>query len=189
MKRLFDFIVSLFAIILLSPLMLIISILIKKEDKGPAIFKQRRGGYKQKHFDIYKFRTMILNAENIGLGYKTEENDPRITKIGRTLRKYSLDELPQLFNVIKGDMSIVGPRPALTVQTDKYNEYQKRRLDVKPGITGLAQVNGRNILTWDERIKWDLEYVDNQSFIFDIKIIYKTVLIVLKKEGVYKDDI
>src|SRR5699024_968963 len=115
------------------------TILIKADDKGPALFKQRRGGYKQQHFNIYKFRTMILNAENVGLGYKTEENDPRITKIGNTLRKYSLDELPQLFNVVKGDMSIVGPRPALTIQTDRYNEFQKRRLDVRPGITGLAQ--------------------------------------------------
>src|SRR5699024_2740190 len=136
----------------------LILLLIKLDDGGPAIFKQQRGGYKQKHFNIYKFRTMVVNAEKIGLGYKTEKNDPRITKIGRFLRKYSLDELPQLFNVLKGDMSIVGPRPALTVQTDKYNEYQLKRLDVKPGITGWAQVNGRNSLSWDERIKWDIEY-------------------------------
>lgn len=185
MKRLFDFVTSLFAIILLSPVMIIVSILIKKDDKGPVLFKQKRGGYKQKHFEIYKFRTMVLNAENIGLGYKTEENDPRITKVGNTLRKYSLDELPQLFNVVKGDMSIVGPRPALPVQTDRYNEYQKKRLDVRPGITGLAQVNGRNSLTWDERIKWDVEYSEKRSFMFDIKILMKTVIILFKKEDIY----
>lgn len=184
-KRLFDFIVSLFAVILLSPIMLIVGVLIKKEDKGSVIFKQKRGGYKQRHFNIYKFRTMVLNAENQGLGYKTEENDPRITKIGTTLRKYSLDELPQLFNVVKGDMSIVGPRPALTVQTDVYDNYQKIRLEVKPGITGLAQVNGRNSLSWDERIKWDVEYVKNQSFLLDMKIIFSTILIIFKKEDIY----
>jgi|SRR5690625_63375 len=185
MKRLFDFLVSLFAVILLSPIMIIVIVLIKKEDKGPAIFKQKRGGYKQRHFNIYKFRTMVLNAENKGLGYKIEENDPRITKIGTTLRKYSLDELPQLFNVVKGDMSLVGPRPALTVQTDVYNNYQKKRLEVKPGITGLAQVNGRNSLCWDERIKWDVEYVENQSFLLDMRIIFSTILIILKKEDIY----
>jgi len=185
MKRLFDFLVSLFAIIVLSPIMLIVFLWIKIDDKGPALFKQKRGGYKQKHFNIYKFRTMVLNAEKIGLGYKTEENDPRITKAGMILRKYSLDELPQLFNVIKGDMSIVGPRPALPVQTDVYNEHQKIRLEVKPGITGLAQINGRNSLTWAERIEWDVVYVEKQSFLFDIKIIVKTILILFKKEDIY----
>lgn len=188
MKRLFDFLVSLIAIVILSPIMLLISFLIKSDDKGPVLFKQKRGGYKGNHFNIYKFRTMILNAESIGLGYKTEENDPRITKVGNKLRAYSLDELPQLFNVLKGDMSIVGPRPALTVQTDRYDEHQKKRLDVRPGITGLAQVNGRNDLTWDERIKWDIEYVEKKSMKFDFLILYRTVLIVLTKEGVYKDD-
>lgn len=185
MKRFFDFIISLFAIVILSPILLIVSLLIKTDDKGPVLFKQKRGGYKQEHFNIYKFRTMVLNAEKIGLGYKTEENDHRITKIGVILRKYSLDELPQLFNVLKSDMSIVGPRPALTVQTDVYNDYQKKRLEVKPGITGLAQINGRNSLTWDERIKWDVEYVEKKSFLFDTKIIIKTVLILFKKEDIY----
>jgi len=184
-KRLFDFIVSFLAIIIFIIPMIIISLLIKIDDGGPVLFKQKRGGYKQRHFNILKFRTMVLNAEKKGLGYKTEENDPRITKIGKFLRKYSLDEIPQLFNVLKGDMSIVGPRPALTVQTDEYNEYQKRRLDVKPGITGLAQVNGRNALTWDERIEWDIEYVESQTFLYDIKIIFKTVSTVFGNKNIY----
>lgn len=185
MKRLFDFSASLIALIILSPIMLLVSLLIKIDDKGPVLFKQKRGGYKQQHFYIYKFRTMILNAEKKGLGYKTEENDPRITKIGLFLRKYSLDELPQLFNVLKGEMSIVGPRPALTVQTDVYDDYQKKRLEVKPGITGLAQINGRNSLTWDERIEWDIKYVNNRSFLFDIKIIFQTILTVFKIKDIY----
>jgi len=185
MKRLFDIVTSFIAILIFLIPMLIIAILIKLDDGGPILFKQKRGGYKQKHFDILKFRTMIVNAESVGLGYKTEKNDPRITKVGRFIRKYSLDELPQLINVLKGDMSIVGPRPALTVQTDDYNDYQKIRLEVKPGITGLAQVNGRNALTWDERIEWDIKYVQNRSFLFDIQIIFKTILIVFKRENIY----
>lgn len=186
MKRLFDFIISFLAILVLLFPMIIIAIMIKVDDGGPIIFKQKRGGYKQSHFNIIKFRTMVLNAEKKGLGYKTEENDPRITKVGKILRKFSLDELPQLFNVLKGDMSIVGPRPALTVQTDNYDNYQLKRLDVRPGITGLAQVNGRNSLSWDERIKLDIEYVEKQSFLFDIKILFKTIIIVFRKENIYK---
>jgi len=185
MKRLFDIIISFLAIVVFLIPMLTISIMIKLNDRGPVIFKQKRGGYKQRHFNILKFRTMILNAEKKGLGYKTEENDSRITRVGKFLRRFSLDELPQLFNVLKGDMSIVGPRPALTVQTDEYDDYKKKRLDVKPGITGLAQVNGRNSITWDERIRWDIQYVENQSFFYDMKIIIKTIFIVLKKNNIY----
>jgi len=187
MKRLFDLLCSVPLLVILSPLLLLVAIIMKFEGKGPIIFKQKRGGYKQKHFYIYKFRTMIQNAENTGLGYKTEKNDPRITRVGNVLRKYSIDELPQLINIIKGDMSIVGPRPALTVQTDNYNNYQLQRLQVKPGITGLAQINGRNTLTWDERIKWDVEYVNKASLGLDIKIILKTVFIVLRRKDIYKD--
>src|SRR5690625_3724912 len=187
MKRTFDLVLSIFLLIALSPILLTVAIIIKIEGRGPILFKQKRGGLYQRNFYIYKFRTMVENAENIGLGYKTEENDPRITKVGSILRKYSIDEIPQLINIIKGDMSIVGPRPALPVQTDNYNSYQLQRLQVKPGITGLAQINGRNTLTWDERIKWDVEYVNKASLGLDIKIILKTVFIVLRRKDIYKD--
>ena len=188
MKRLFDLMSSLIAVVLLSPLLVIISVIIKLSDGGKVLFKQKRGGRNQEHFYIYKFRTMIPNAEKIGLKYKTEENDPRITKVGSFLRKYSLDELPQLINIIKGDMSIVGPRPALPVHTDNYNDYQLQRLEVKPGITGLAQINGRNGLTWDEKIEWDLKYVRQASFWLDIKIIFKTVAVILRKDNIYQKE-
>lgn len=187
MKRLLDIVSSLLLLILLSPLFLLVFLIIKTEDGGKVIFKQKRGGINQRHFFICKFRTMIPNAENVGLRFKTEENDPRITKVGNFLRKYSIDELPQLFNIVKGDMSFVGPRPALPVHTDNYNEYQLQRLRVKPGITGLAQVKGRNTISWDERIKWDVEYVNRASLWFDIKIIFKTVLIVLKRKDIYQN--
>lgn len=186
MKRLFDLMSSLIAVVFLSPLLVIISVIIKLNDGGKVLFKQKRGGKNQEHFCIYKFRTMIPNAEKVGLKYKTEENDPRITKVGKILRKYSLDELPQLINIIKGDMSIVGPRPALPVHTDNYNEYQYQRLEVKPGITGLAQVNGRNDLTWDEKIEWDIKYVREASLWLDIKIVFKTVSVILKKDDIYQ---
>jgi|SRR5690625_3269979 len=186
MKRIFDVVCSVLMFTILSPLLLIVAIMIKLDKKGPILFKQTRGGINQRHFSIYKFRTMVQNAENIGLKYKTEENDPRITKVGSFLRKYSIDELPQLINIIKGDMSMVGPRPALPVHTDNYNEYQLQRLQVKPGITGLAQIKGRNNLTWDEKIKWDVEYVKNVSFWLDIKIIFKTAGIVFKKSNIYQ---
>ncbi|QAS53450.1 sugar transferase [Halobacillus litoralis] len=186
MKRLVDLIISVFAFIFFIPLLFIVGILIKIEDRGPVIFKQNRGGIYQKHFEIYKFRTMVQNAENIGLKYKTEENDTRITKVGMFLRKYSIDELPQLINIIKGDMSVVGPRPALPVHTDNYNKYQLKRLQVKPGVTGLAQIKGRNNLSWDEKINWDIKYVEKHSIWLDIKIILKTVKIVFNKKNIYQ---
>ena len=128
---------------------------------------------------------MVQNAENIGTGIYTEENDPRITKIGRLLRKTSLDELPQLINILKGDMSIIGPRPTLRYQVEQYDPYQMQRLNMRPGVTGLAQVNGRNSLPWPKRIEYDVEYVNHYSLWLDFKIILKTVKVVLTAEGVY----
>lgn len=191
-KRILDFILSLIAIIILSPIMIIIAIIIKIDSKGPIFFKQERLGKNGKVFKIFKFRTMVVNAEHIGDGLKVKsENDNRITKIGKVLRKTSLDELPQLINVIKGEMSLIGPRPPVTYHPHKYDEYseeQKKRFEVRPGITGLAQVKVRNFATWDERIEIDIEYINKVSLINDIKILFSTVISVLKKEKIYKEN-
>lgn len=188
-KRILDFILSLLATIVLSPLFLVIAIIIKIDSRGPTFFLQERLGKDGKVFKIIKFRTMIPNAEKIGDGLKVKtESDNRITRIGKILRKTSLDELPQLINVIKGEMSIVGPRPPVTYHPHKYEEYreeQKIRFKVRPGITGLAQIRVRNSASWDERIKIDIEYVDKISFTMDIKIVLKTVVKVFKKDNIY----
>ncbi|MCK8824334.1 sugar transferase [Fuchsiella alkaliacetigena] len=184
-KRIIDFIGSLVGLIILSPLFILIGILIKLDSKGPVFFTQERVGKNGELFKIYKFRTMVENAENIGSGLKTSQNDTRITKIGSFLRYWSLDELPQLINVLKGDMSLIGPRPTIESQVKEYDDYQKRRLEVKPGITGWAQVNGRNELTWPERIDKDIWYIDNYSLFLDLKIFFKTIEVVLFAKGVY----
>lgn len=184
-KRIFDIIFSFLLLVILFPLLVIISILIKIDSKGPIFFIQERAGLKGKPFKIYKFRTMIPNAVNIGNGIYTAENDPRITRVGKFLRRTSLDELPQLFNILKGDMSIIGPRPTLMYQIEQYNNEQRKRLNMKPGVTGLAQVNGRNSLSWPERIKYDIYYVENWSLWLDIKILIKTIKVVLTGEGLY----
>ena len=188
-KRFLDLILSLMALIILILLMIVIAILIKIDSKGPVFFLQERLGKNGKVFKIIKFRTMVVNAEHIGDGLKVKsESDNRITRVGKILRKTSLDELPQLVNVIKGDMSIVGPRPPVTYYPYKYEDYskdQKKRFNVKPGITGLAQVKVRNSASWDERIKIDLIYVKRITFINDLKIIIKTVKQVFEKENIY----
>ncbi|NLK98434.1 sugar transferase [Defluviitalea saccharophila] len=180
-----DKLIAFILFIAVSPIFFIIALGIKLTSKGPVFFIQERVGKDGKDFKIYKFRTMIQNAVNMGNGIYTEENDPRITKIGRILRKTSLDELPQLINILKGDMSIIGPRPTLRYQVEKYNEFQMQRLKMRPGVTGLAQVNGRNSLPWAKRIEYDVEYVNNYSLWLDLKIIIKTVKVVLTAEGVY----
>ena len=164
---------------------MIIAILIKIDSRGPILFKQQRCGRDKKVFTIYKFRTMIDNAVNIGSGLQMCKNDSRITKVGNLLRKWSLDELPQLINIIKGDMSIIGPRPTLQYQVDQYNKFQRKRLVMKPGITGWAQVNGRNSLSWEERIKLDIWYVEHYSLWLDIKILLKTVAVAVLRNGLY----
>ena len=185
MKRFFDFVASAVGIVLLSPLLLIIAVWIKLDSKGPVLFKQERVGKNNKLFNILKFRTMVIDAEKSG--FYTSENDSRITKPGKFLRKTSLDEIPQLFNILKGEMSIIGPRPTLKYQVDEYTDFQKRRLEVLPGVTGWAQVNGRNSLSWPERIELDVWYVENFSLLLDAKILYKTVFVWLKGEGVYAE--
>ena len=178
LKRVFDFIVALIGIIVAAIPMLFIAIAIKVESKGPVIFKQERIGRNGKVFKIYKFRSMCVGAEQTGSGVYSGKNDSRVTKVGKFLRATSLDELPQFFNLLKGDMSLVGPRPPLTYHPwpwDQYTDEQKRMFDVRPGITGWAQINGRKDVEWNKRIKLNIWYVDNLSMWLDIKILFKTV--------------
>lgn len=189
-KRFFDIVLSFVALIVLSPLFLIIAILIKLTSEGPVFFFQERIGLQGRVFKIIKFRTMIVNAEYIGDGIRVRfENDSRITKVGRFLRATSLDELPQLINVITGSMSICGPRPPVTYVPyqgyDNYPDEKKKRFEMRPGITGLAQATVRNSATWSERISIDVQYVKNFSLWLDIKVVALTVKRVLKKESIY----
>ncbi len=181
--RLAEIFFSLLLLVILLPLFTVIAIAIKAESRGTVFFTQLRGGKEGKHFLIYKFRTMYKRNEDIHK--ELMDNDPRITKVGNVLRKTSLDELPQLFNILKGDMSFIGPRPTVTGQTDRYNSYQMQRLQVKPGVTGWAQISGRNRLTWDEKIDLDIEYIQNKSFRLDCYIFVKTFIKVLKSDEVY----
>ncbi|WP_305014618.1 sugar transferase [Ammoniphilus sp. CFH 90114] len=184
-KKMIDFSISFLVLTFLSPFLVLIAIAIKIDSNGPVFFKQERVGKKGKLFYIYKFRSMVMGAEKIQIGNVKGENDTRITKVGMFIRRYSLDELPQLINILKGDMSIVGPRPTLKYQVEQYNDFQMRRLEVKPGITGWAQVNGRNNLTWSEKIKLDNWYIDNWSIFLDIKVLYKTMFVLFRKNEVY----
>jgi undecaprenyl phosphate N,N'-diacetylbacillosamine 1-phosphate transferase len=187
-KRILDFILAIVLLVVLSPLLLIIAIAIKLESKGPIIFKQDRLGLDGKVFKMYKFRTMVDGAINMGTGLRTGEGDPRITGVGKFLRKTSLDELPQLLNVLCGEMSFVGPRPPVPYHPHRYEEYseeQKRRFTVRPGITGYAQVMVRNSVPWDERISLDAMYVENMAITLDVRIIFQTLVSVIKKENIY----
>lgn len=182
-KRLLDILISGVAIVVLAIPMLLIALIIKLDDAGPVIFKQERIGLKGKTFYIYKFRSMRVDAEHTGSGVYSAKGDPRVTRIGKILRATSLDELPQFINVLRGDMSFIGPRPPLTYHPwtyDKYTEEQKHMFDVRPGITGWAQVNGRKTVEWNERIKFSCWYVENVSFKLDVQILFKTLIQVLK---------
>lgn len=184
-KRFLDFTLSLLALILLSPVMLIIAILVRIKLGTPVIFKQQRPGKNEKIFTLYKFRTMTDKKDENGNLLPDSE---RLTKFGKLLRSTSLDELPELVNIIKGDMAIVGPRPLLVGYLPLYNGEQKHRHDVRPGLTGLAQVNGRNSISWEEKFKDDLKYVNKITFIGDTKIILKTVGKVFKREGISQEN-
>jgi len=183
LKRLFDLIGILLLLVLLSPLFIIVALAIKITSPGDVIFKQQRLGLNREVFWMYKFRSMIPNAQNIGPGMFVEKDDPRITPVGKIIRKTSIDELPQLFNVLRGEMSLVGPRPAPLHHLDKYDERHLKRFLVRPGVTGWAQVNGRVALYWPERIELDLWYVDNYSLLLDLKILLQTVQVVLSHRG------
>ncbi|UCH12942.1 MAG: sugar transferase [Candidatus Omnitrophota bacterium] len=184
-KHIIDFLISFVVLIILLPVFIVIALLIKLSSKGPVFFTAERVGKNNKIFKAYKFRTMVDNAINMGMGIETAENDPRITGVGKILRTFSLDELPQLINVLKGQMSLIGPRPALVHQVDQYTEEEKKRLVMRPGLTGWAQVNGRNLISWKERIKLDVWYINNWSLWFDLKVLFMTPKVVLSKEGLY----
>lgn len=193
-KRFLDFTLSLLGLIILSPVFLIISILIKKESDGPIFFKHKRIGKNGKEIYLYKFRSMVPNAEALIKKFTPEqmkefkenfklENDPRITKIGKWLRKTSLDELPQLINILKGELSIIGPRPVIEEELEKYGNNKEKFLSVTPGLTGYWAANGRSNTTYEQRMQMELYYVDNISFKMDSKVFFKTIISVLKKEG------
>ncbi len=193
-KRIFDIVFSLLAIIVLSPVFLVLGIIIKATSKGPVIFSHIRVGKNGKTIKIFKFRSMVSNAEELIKNFTPEQkleysknfkldNDPRVTKIGKIMRKTSLDELPQLFNILKGDMSIVGPRPIMDVETAIFGNYRDLLLSVKPGLTGFWAANGRSNTSYSRRRAMEIYYIKHRSFIFDIKIIFKTVVSVFKGEG------
>lgn len=183
-KRFFDFVLSLIAIIILSPVYIIVAILVRVKLGSPVIFTQERPGKNEKIFKMYKFRSMTSETDEEG---KLLPDEVRLTSFGKKLRSTSLDELPELFNILKGDMSIVGPRPLLVKYLPLYNDFQKHRHDVRPGLTGWAQVNGRNAISWEDKFRLDVEYTKKCSFFMDLKVIFKTISSVLKKEGISSD--
>lgn len=186
LKRTIDITFASLGLLILLPLFVALGIAIKLDSSGSVFFRQSRAGKSGKVFSIYKFRTMVNNAQKMGEGVFVKENDTRITRLGKFLRRSSLDELPQLINVVKGEMSLVGPRPTLPYQIENYTEYQKKRLLLRPGITGWAQVNGRNNLSWPEKIEYDVWYVSNISIFLDIKIMFKTMGVLFKKDCLYR---
>ena len=190
LKRIIDIIGSLVGLVFLSPVFLVIALLIKMDSLGPVFFVQDRLGLRGKTFRIIKFRTMVMNAENIGDGLRvSSESDPRITRVGRVLRATSLDELPQLINVLKGDMSLVGPRPPATYHPyngfESYPEWAKKRFEMRPGMTGLAQVMVRNSASWDERIRLDLQYIESFALHEDLRLLLLTVRKVFQRQSIY----
>ena len=184
-KRLFDLAISFSCLILLLPLFALIALAIRLDSPGPVFFRVRATGRENKAFWERKFRSMIDHANEKGHRYETSADDPRITRVGRILRRWSLDELPQLWNVFVGEMSLVGPRPTFSEVTERYTPQEARRLEMRPGLTGWAQIHGRNRLAWPERVKLDIEYLEQFSLLLDLKIILRTIPVLLHKEGVY----
>jgi lipopolysaccharide/colanic/teichoic acid biosynthesis glycosyltransferase len=188
LTRAFDVLVAGLALLIASPLLLAAMIVIRVESHGSPIYRQRRVGKDGEPFELLKLRTMVSGAEHVGAGLAVNYGDPRITRVGAWLRRWSLDELPNLINVLRGEMSVVGPRPTVQVQVDQYTERQRRRLEVKPGITGWAQINGRASLPWHERIELDVWYVEHRSLWLDLKILAKTARILASGHGLYKGE-
>jgi lipopolysaccharide/colanic/teichoic acid biosynthesis glycosyltransferase len=187
-RRVFDVVVAGSALLLASPFLVAAVVAIRLESRGSPIYRQRRVGKDGRAFDVLKLRTMVTGAEHMGAGLAVSQGDTRITRVGRLLRRTSLDEVPNLVNVLRGDMAIVGPRPTVPVQVDRYTERQRGRLAVKPGITGWAQVNGRTELPWDERIELDLWYIEHRSWRLDLRILWLTVRMVFGGEGLYRGE-
>jgi lipopolysaccharide/colanic/teichoic acid biosynthesis glycosyltransferase len=185
-RRAIDVLVSASVLLLTSPLLAVAVLAIRIESPGHPIYRQRRVGLDGKPFDVLKLRTMVDGAEHIGAGLAVNADDARITRVGAFLRRTSLDELPNLLNVLRGEMSLIGPRPTLPVQVEQYSEHQRGRLRIKPGITGWAQVNGRTSLPWSERIELDLYYIANRTLTLDLRILWRTAAIVLGGEDLYK---
>lgn len=181
LKRPLDFLCALFAMIVLSPVLLVVAVMVRIKLGSPVLFRQERPGLNGRIFKLYKFRTMLPPKDGV---IDPLQDAARLTPFGRKLRSTSLDELPELFNILKGDMAVVGPRPLLVQYLSRYNEHQARRNEVRPGFTGLAQVHGRNSISWEEKFDWDVKYVDRITFIGDVKIILNTVKTVFKREGI-----
>jgi lipopolysaccharide/colanic/teichoic acid biosynthesis glycosyltransferase len=187
--RALDVVLAALLLAVASPVLLVAAILIRLESTGPVVYRQRRVGLNGVPFDLWKLRTMIAGAEAMGAGIWVLEGDPRITRTGRFLRRFSLDELPNFVNVLRGEMSIVGPRPTVQPQVDAYTDRQRRRLEVKPGITGWAQVNGRASLPWPDRIELDVWYVEHRSLLLDLRILLRTARLLLTGHGLYSDSL
>jgi lipopolysaccharide/colanic/teichoic acid biosynthesis glycosyltransferase len=183
-NRAVDVVVAGAGLALTSPLLAIAAIATKLEDGGPILYRQTRVGKDGRDFEVLKLRTMVVGAEGIGAGYAVDKGDRRITRVGRILRRSSIDELPQLWNILRGDMSVIGPRPTLRYQVERYDHHQRRRLDIRPGLTGWAQVNGRAELPWADRIELDVWYVDNRSPRVDVEILLRTPLALFR--GTYR---
>jgi lipopolysaccharide/colanic/teichoic acid biosynthesis glycosyltransferase len=187
LKRAMDLAIACLAAVVVLPLMAVIALVIRLDSRGPALLRQTRVGRHGQDFELLKFRTMVVGAHTMGSGWLIAERDPRITRVGHFLRRWSLDELPQLFNVLRGDMSIIGPRPTLRYQVDQYTDFQRRRLEVRPGITGWAQVQGRNDLPWPARIELDVHYVEHRSLRLDLEILRRTVRVLVTPSGIYNE--
>ncbi len=188
LKRSLDLLIGLIAVVGTAPIVAVCAVAVKLDSRGPVIFKQLRVGLDGKEFEIYKLRTMVVGADTMGAGLAVDEGDSRITRIGGFLRRWSLDELPNLWNVVSGEMSLVGPRPTLPSQVADYTERQRMRLSVKPGITGWAQVSGRSTLPWAERIELDIWYIEHLSPLLDLKIILGTIRMVFTGSGLYRGE-
>ncbi len=187
-KRVFDLTMAVLLVVALSPLLAAVALAVALGSPGPVLYVSERIGKNGKPFSFYKFRSMVQGAERLGRGLEIEPADPRITRVGEFLRRTGLDELPQLFNILKGEMSLVGPRPTVRSQVERYTAMQRRRLEALPGVTGWAQVNGRNLLTWPQRIEMDIWYVDHLSFWLDLRILLLTIPLVLGRPGLYASD-
>jgi len=185
-RRAFDIVVAGIALIFFSPVLLVATIAIRLESRGSPIYRQRRVGLDGEEFDVLKLRTMVTGAEHLGAGMAIDEGDARITRVGGFLRRTSLDEIPNLINVLRGDMAVIGPRPTIPVQVAQYTDRQRGRLTVKPGLTGWAQVNGRAALPWPDRIELDLWYIEHRSWRLDFQILLRTARMVLSGHGLYK---
>jgi lipopolysaccharide/colanic/teichoic acid biosynthesis glycosyltransferase len=187
-RRALDIAISATVLLVSAPVLALAMLAIRLESRGSVIYRQRRVGLNGAHFEVIKLRTMVAGAEHLGAGLRVDENDARITRVGALLRRSSLDELPNLVNVLRGEMSLIGPRPTLPVQVEQYTERQRGRLAIKPGITGWAQVNGRASLPWSQRIELDLEYIEHRSAAMDLRILWRTAAMVLGGGEIYKGE-